>query len=65
MHTSEEDWWGKQTSNTKELLNCIETEEQSYNVVQEYSVGRQIDGDEINETLDSVSSEPGSSEKIP
>ena len=65
MHTSEEDWWGKQTSNTKELLNCIETEEQSYNVVQEYSIGRQIDGDEINETLDSVSSEPGSSEKIP
>jgi hypothetical protein len=46
-------------------LNCIETEEQSYNVVQEYSIGRQIDGDEINETLDSVSSEPGSSEKIP
>lgn len=65
MHTSEEDWWGKQTSNTKELLNCIETEEQSYNVVQEYSVGRQIDGDEINETLDSEGSEPGSSEKIP
>jgi len=65
LDTSDEDWWGKQSSNTKEILNYIETEEQSYNVVLEYSVGSQIDGNEINETLDSESNEVGSSEKNP
>jgi len=43
----------------------METEEQSYNVVLEYSVGRQIDGNEINETLDGESNEVGRSEKNP
>ena len=47
------------------MLNYIETEEQSYNVVPEYSVGRQIDWNEINETLDSTSNEVRSSEKNP
>ena len=55
MDTSDEDWWGKQTSNTKGILNYVETEEQSYNVVLEYSAGRQIDGNEMNEILDSES----------
>lgn len=43
----------------------METEEKSYNVVLEYSAGRQIDGNEINETLDSEINEVGSSEKNP
>lgn len=55
VDTSDEDWWGKQTSNTKGILNYVETEEQSYNVVLEYSAGRQIDGNEMNEILDSES----------
>ena len=65
VDTSDEDWWGKQTSSTKEILNYVETEEQSYNVVLDYSVGRQIDGNEINEILGSESNDVGSSEKNP
>jgi len=65
VDTSDEDWWGKQTSNTKEILNYVEIEEQSHNVVVEYSAGRQINGNEISEILNSESNEVGSSEKNP
>jgi hypothetical protein len=43
----------------------METEEQLYNVVLEYTVERQIDGNEINETLDGEINEVGRSEKNP